>query len=653
MLAAVVLVAAGLMAEPSLAAPGGGTAGRAAWALDLGVIEDSAHAAFRRFVWDWMRIHRASENARNAGANEGVSRVHDDVANADPSRGRKRSWWGNAPPWMFAATCKDSAAHSMVLGYTSALTYRFRRFSPASGLIGACPTALVSPVPEVVADGTADGQLLPRYRALARSVREGLLVSLASLDSASSHRSALVSGLRVLMLLEQGRREAAATAAATCAASVEWCRTLRHFVALRHLPLGADAPWEDDPRGDRLWWLSDPLWSAPGNERRAAAFVRRTELRIRRGMGIDEYYDWDPSVRGAALAAAVEHYGFPDYQWSLGSHFDRIMWRSVLSGPPVRGSIAPFKSMEYFDDRVALMPPEHVLASPFSGQPWSVTPSGSSGSPWRPQESMRLPFALDELPGQVALFRRDTAAVVATAVRLPPHAAEVPGRPVRLLASPGPNLMHDVVAAPLGAGSVLTLHGPLPFAHAVIGVEYPPDTALGAAAGRLRLGLTAPPPLHVGDSLPAIATPVLLREDVGGELPLRGDTDAFVSMAPERTLRRGAPLTLYWETYGVPTDTSVEHGVWMQRTDRQRTLVRLGIRLNLRADPNTPVAVFWSEQGLGARAIAIPSRHTTVVGRSMTVQTSHLVPGRYVIGVSVSRDDTVTLLATTDVVITP
>jgi hypothetical protein len=602
----------------------------------LAAIDDSAHAAFRRFVWDWRRIHRASGNTRDPGRDGG----------------RRRTWWPPHSRWMVAAAC---ASHPIVMeqpGHRDALRWRFRTFAPESGLIGACPTALTAPVQDVVADGTADGQLLPVYRPLARTVRSTLLTALSTLDRAASHRSELVSGLRVLMLLEQGQTEDAAEVSRACAAPRDWCETLQRFAALRNLPIGADAPWDFDAHAARQWWLADPLWIAPGNERRAASFVRTIELKIRRRMGLDEYYNWDPRVRGQALAAAVEHYGLPDYQWAMGSHFDRLMWWHLTKYPPAR-SIAPFTSMEYFRDRVALVPPDSVLSNPFAGIPWSVVPPADPEVLWYPQESMRLPFGLDELPGQLALFRRDESAVVAAAVELPPHAHEAPQRTVRLVASTGPDTIREVASQPLGTLAVLALHGSVPFAQAVLGVEYLPDTTLSAAAGRLRLGLTMPPALHVHDALPALSTPVLLRDDVGGAQPLRHDADAFAALAPTRTVRSGTPLVLYWESYGVPLDSTVTHGVWVQRTDRQGTIMRIGIRLNLRPDANTPIAVSWPDAGLGARAIAIPSRHTTVVGRSMSVQTTGLAPGRYRVGVSIARDDRVILLTSTDVQITP
>ncbi len=602
----------------------------------LAAIDDSAHAAFRRFVWDWRRIHRASENARDV-ARDG---------------GRRRTWWPPHSPWMVAAACTSREVAMLQPGHRESLHWRIQRFEPASGLIGACPSNLVAPVDEVRADGSADGQLLPRYRRLAQSIRADLLRALHALDASAQHQAALVSSLLVLMELDQEDPEAAQDVAMRCGVSASWCALLRRFAILRGRPVGADAPWETDSHDGWQWWLSDPLWTAVGNERRAENFVRRTELAIRRPMSFDEFYNWDPRVRGEAIAAAIERYGMPDYQWAMGSHHDKIMWADFVHGPPVR-SITPFLSMEYFRDRVALVPPDSVLARPFAGIPWSVVPPADDAIPWRPRESMRLPFGLVELPGRVALFRRDSVAMVATAVAVPATAREAPQRLVRLLASPAPEQLDTLASRPLGSDRVLALHGAVSDSAAVIGIEYLPDTVLGSAAGRLRLGLTMPRPLHKTDSLPALAPPVLLRADVGGSLPLRRDSDAFAALAPSHEVRRGDPLVLYWETYGVPADSTVTHGVWLQRTDRPGLLVRLGVRFALRPDANAPVAVSWTEQGLGARAVAIPSVHTTAIGRSMQVQTTQLPPGRYVLGVSVSRAERVILVATTDVQITP
>lgn len=68
---------------------------------------------------------------------------------------------------------------------------------------------------------------------------------------------------------------------------------------------------------ERLWWLSDPLWSEPGNERRAEQFARKVLVTILAPLGMDERQHWVPEKGGEAVAESLLRYGWPtQFYWA-------------------------------------------------------------------------------------------------------------------------------------------------------------------------------------------------------------------------------------------------------------------------------------------------------------------------------------------------
>ena len=149
--------------------------------------------------------------------------------------------------------------------------------------------------------------------------RAELLISLASAAS-KIPGDGWVAGQRVRYLIEQGDDSAAREAVTACRAEQWWCDALKglvahsssHFVAaeqafaraLREMPAAKRCEWTDlsplldgdalrayaklgcderEAANRRIWWLADPLFSTPGNERRTEHFARRVWAEIDRG----------------------------------------------------------------------------------------------------------------------------------------------------------------------------------------------------------------------------------------------------------------------------------------------------------------------------------------------------------------------------------
>lgn len=149
--------------------------------------------------------------------------------------------------------------------------------------------------------------------------RGELLTALAS-AAAKIPGDGWIAGQRVRYLIEQGEDSSASEAAGSCRADAWWCDALaglvahssNHFVAaeqsfarmLKEMPAAKRCEWtnlsdllDGDARESyehlgcesreaanrKIWWLADPLFSTPGNERRTEHYARRVWAEIDRG----------------------------------------------------------------------------------------------------------------------------------------------------------------------------------------------------------------------------------------------------------------------------------------------------------------------------------------------------------------------------------
>jgi len=614
----------------------------------LAIIEDSADAAIRRYAASWQRLYRLSENARDQ---------------AD-SRYRYRNAFVPRP-WMAAVFC-----------YQQGFDVRYDTVRSIAGRIGGaderaavCPTWLINTVELGPDRGTIDSYLIPQLRAEARATRAALLDRLRVLDSVAAGRVERVHAFRVLMLVEQRDTVLARSVASGCVGGTAWCQDWQDYV-LHRVGAGADrplfqrarptpplssldsatsahlvrlSPQERDAFEARLWWLADPLWIESGNQRRAEEFARRLEVGARQAQRFDERFDWRASVRGDAVATTLLRFGMPDYAWWWGEFWDRPRPRLLSSTRPALGPPKPSNglqtSFEYLRDRVALVPPLASVLDPFSAPEWKIHADPAiADDPWWPHEHMRLSYPLRQLPAQVGLLRRHHQTLAVVGAQLPAAAGPPEPVDVHLVYSRAPDSI--VVSAQRTAfpGSVVAMRGPIEADSVMIGLEHLAHAPSQRPAGRLRVGVVAPQPLSVltGTDV-AVSGPLLLIDDVGGRLPLTNEGDALDAVAPTATVVAGSPMTIYWESYGVSPEQAATHAVWLERTSDQGALRRLGIRLSIATDLNTPVAVQWDEERMGARAVAIVDGAVPVIGRTLTLETSGMQSGIYVLSVAIAR----------------
>jgi hypothetical protein len=543
---------------------------------------------------------------------------------------------------------------------------------------------LIKPVSVGEDTGTADSYIIPPLVADARSARAALLSRLRALDSAAMGRSELVHSFRVLMHVEQREAALAREVAASCSDAMPWCTEWRDFVAIR---LDGDAGRPTDkrwPLGDtlsvasssldsltlahvhtlspaaraaflaRLWWLADPLWILAGNERRAEEFARRLDTRARLTQRYDDRYDWRLSMRGAAIAATIMRYGMPDYAWWEGEKWEQprpINFRGRYDMSEPRPGNGLQTTFEYFRDRVGLMPSLTSVLEPFTTPAWKIhSDPAVAEDTWWPQEHMRLPYPLRQLTGQVGMLRRHEQIVAVVGAQLPPAGGAPEPVEVHLVYSRGPDSVAAVAKRTAFPGSAVAMHGPVGRDSVMIGLEHLAHAPSKLPAGRLRVGAVPPTTLSaLAAGVFAVSEPLILLDDIGGRIPLTTVLDALDAVAPSTEVKAGAPLTIYWESYGIAPDQAVTHAVWLERLTDQGALRRLGIRLNIAADLNTPVAVQWDEERVGPRAVPITDGPVPIVGRTITLNTEGLSAGVYRLSVAIARAGAEPVLASREI----
>lgn len=218
-------------------------------------------------------------------------------------------------------------------------------------------------------------------------VREARGDLLASLERAASELRGdeWIAGQLVFYHVEAGRLADALASALTCRGQRWWCRALVGYAhhsagsfvaaetafeeALAAMPAEERADWleiddilDRDARSAyreaagadravflrRFWWLADPLWSMPGNDRRTEHFSRQVLDRILRDARTPFQMGWGDDLREVLI-----RYGWPagwerirSRTWSLGAgggtgivgHDPPGEKRFVPTGEAVRGT---------------------------------------------------------------------------------------------------------------------------------------------------------------------------------------------------------------------------------------------------------------------------------------------------------------------------
>ncbi|HSU14943.1 hypothetical protein [Longimicrobium sp.] len=448
-----------------------------------------------------------------------------------------------------------------------------------------------------------------------RAERDSLIAALDE-AAAASPGDAWVAGQRVRYRVEAGRFAEASRVARECRAGRWWCLALdgyaRHAAgdyraaeatfaqALAAMPAAERREWDAlspvlmdaDARAlrrmdasareaavRRIWWLADPFWMEPGNDRLTEHYARlvadRFQDRARTTEGI--YWAFD-------LAEILARWGAPSGWERVRPRFGQGAISSVITHYP--------PSFEFIPTLAMARDPLAIRADD-----WRTDEKGAH-SFYGPPGVRRF----GPLPHQVAVFRRDGRAEVVAAFAMKPDS--LPAHPTL---EAGLVIMRDPGAAPVVQtarvdGTRGVLRATAEPEATVLSLEARERTSQRAARARFGADLRRPAEHGI-----AISDVLLLDRDAR---PRSLDEAAPLARGSTR-FRAGERVAMYWEVYGLePRADSVAFSLALSRK---------------RTRGAAPVRMRWSE--------AVPGG--AIVPRSLALTLPRLAPGDYVIEVSV------------------
>ena len=544
-----------------------------------------------------------------------------------------------------------------------------------------CPTWFLGEVGPADERTAIDNALSRDLSAVIKPGRQALLDYFARANEVLPSNEWVV-GQRVRLLVDQRNLDDALRVARGCRADAWWCEQLTGYVlAMRgewvaaesvfvgahaRLPapercsrsdltdlldsLGRNAyakvPCADRAAlNERIWWLADPLYIDPGNDRRAEQHVRDVLLEFRRMLDRDERYSWHPAAGGDALRRMILRYGWPTYTYWNGLRNDASHSSYLVSHQTAMNE--PYSTFEYGAGRVHAFPAWGAVADPLRARAshWMISDTARadqwSESLWWPREHFGPRRPLVQLPEpQVAFLRRDNHVIVAAASDL--EAGELvrrAGAPIEatLVLSDAPGVFEQAGTGRGLVGEPLVARADIRPRPTIMSIEFRAPGAQGPPGGRTRLSIAPPATLA---ALPpggvAISEPVVLRAPPdGGELRNEMDS-AIVRMAGSTRVPASKRIGVYWETYGLRPADSVNVAIWIERFTPQGVMRRFGIALRVATDLNTPIAMSWSEPDPSHRSYVIYG-DVPIVGRSVVLDVSTLPRGEYWLDVAAGK----------------
>jgi hypothetical protein len=470
----------------------------------------------------------------------------------------------------------------------------------------------------------------PEPRAIGRA-RARLLRELAA-AAARLPGDDWILGQRVRYLVEHRQAGRAVTLAGACGGTRWWCDALEGFArhaggdygaadqaferALAGMPERQRCEWTDlSPllrdaqryrklscaervtRGERIWWLADPLYSMPGNDLRTEHYARHTMALL-----LEDAANTYGLVWGDDMEELLVRFGWPA-DWS------RSLARSASLDPPTVVGHEPDPSYWLF--------PRPVFTEPWSDRTevrWEPTTE-------RPPARYALPYATGLIPitgVQFARFRRGDTTLTIAAVNLTEDSGFAGGLlDVRLAVVRDPRT-PVVVGRVRGERVVVAVRSR--WRPAVLSLEVMKgDTG---AIGWRRV-IVPPDP----GELPPVLSDMLLLGPTG-ELPRSLDEAAAAALRPAQ-VRKGQRVGLYWEMYEMPDSAQPsEVSVTVTKARSKHESPYPVGRPQCPPSIASPVTVRWQEE---------PEDRARGVARSIGLDLRRLSRGRYVIAIQISE----------------
>jgi hypothetical protein len=478
-----------------------------------------------------------------------------------------------------------------------------------------------------------------------------------------------IMGQRVYHVLDHGEIERAQAIARDCRSDKWWCASLVGFtsyhlyqfqradsafaVAMDAVPAADRCTWEsveDLLHGDpdrkwytdlsceerkevtpTIWWLSDPLYLTPGNERLAAHYYREVSRQL-----FLQTADAQPPIAPAPRRSRMLDLGTEAYAQPSN---DRLHWQSGALSALLRSLGVPsFRIggrndinaeveilLQYKQPTYHFFPSVAAMREPLraTAESWNLEDPNA-------MERYHPAFgAFTTLSHQIAWFKRDEHSRLVAAVDVAGNT--LLGGPTQqrlfttalfLTRAPGDFRMYrDTIP-----GTRTTYHSRVPAESTIVSVEF---MVSGIGAGRVRLA-SGPP------SMPAqrLQLSDLLLLDHADSLP--GNLDAAAPRArPNMTFDRAEPVGLFWEVYGLTRGDSVSYTV--SAVEGRRSAITNVARFIGIVGAERSTSVQWkeyvsSDAASPARNIAIDISALTRGGYTLRLEV--VVPGQELVQIS-------------------
>ena len=340
-------------------------------------------------------------------------------------------------------------------------------------------------------------------------------------------------------------------------------------------------------RGDfeqRFWWLTNPMWSIPGNE--------RWTTHVRRGVELVLY--------STLLGARGGQHGYP-HQGLLVRRGPEDSWLPTPRATP---------SSRWTS----------FVAARYRFTPVSAITDGIGALRYnleaRKEDERYTPTAygpVTQVPAQFARFLDGDSLVVVAAARLE-EARLVAPRTV-FLVSDGPGSFPTVLPAAPG-GTHPIFQAVIANRPVAVGIESLDENQ---AVARARGGLQ---PLDSGGLV--LSDPLLMTPQ-GPDLPETRDA-AVARTLGTTTVEAGEELAVYWEVYGAVPRWPLRHSITVEG-DRSGMLTRTLRALRIRSAPRGP-EVSWTQTAT-----------TAVEPMSIAVDIANLDAGDYTLKIRVVGPD--------------
>ena len=455
-----------------------------------------------------------------------------------------------------------------------------------------------------------------------------------------------IAGQRVRYLIEAGDDSTADDAARSCGASAWWCDALaglashasQHFVAaeqafsraITEMPAAKRCEWTDlselldgaalrgyerldcaarQSANRRIWWLADPLFSTPGNERRTEHFARHTWAEIDRG-----------GANGFGMSWAND----------MMEMIVRFGWAEKWTQQPPSGFSDGSTSYVAHERE----PDFHFLSS----FPLDAPVAAFDDSAWKldeenPREgySPRYAAAFGTLQPQLARFRRGDSTLVVAAFDVSDDTAwkYAAVRPALVIAADDTSRFLLAMFDSTPRRSALWLTSPSRESLASVEIL----SLDGKAAGRWRSVVR---PIANQSARSAISD--LLLFDATDSLA-SGIEGAIAAAYGKNVIRQDRKVGVYWETYGDVAGDSARV-ISLSLTPLAPGVVTRFIRALGVGKKLAPVDVRWRDAGPGAN----------IQSRSVLLDLSQVTPGRYDLKLTVGEGATATSASRTVVI---